>query len=396
MKRFDYLPWLLAFGIAVILMSTDMYAPAMPAMRLEFHASEADILRTITINSLGYCAVSLFLGPLSDAIGRRSILVWSVLGFTICCFGCVSTTSLDVLYVMRFLQGLFGSALPIAGIAMLADRYHGRKLGSLMAYIGIVITLSFAVAPIIGGFISDSYGWRTIFLILGILSAIVFVLFYFRLPETVKQKTAFNGRFMLEDYKLMLSDRPFILLGLVTAFSLAGFFAYVTSSSYLYIEQFHVSSQLFGILTGIGMTTNALSHMVVGRLVSSIGNYRVLKLGMAFQGTAAVLMGLLTSFGVTDVFVLLVPVMFFNASLGFTFPPATTIALERFPKAAGTAASLMGTTRMGMIAFSAWLSGVFYDGTLISISSIMILFACLVIICFLWVSIMLRRSQQAA
>lgn len=383
MKNAALIPWLMALGTSVILISTDIYAPMMPAMRAAFGASEAQIIWTITINSIGYCCISLFVGPLSDAIGRRLMCLVSLIAFATFSVSAGFSTSLNFFNWMRFGQGMVGSMLPILSLAVLSDCYSGRRLSSLMAYVGIAITLSFAIAPVIGGFIGEHYGWRAIFYFLGAASALSCATFFIWMPETIKAKKVFNSTEIIKTYKVMLSDRQFLLLGGITSFSLAGIFSYISSSSYLYIEQFKVSPQLFGLITGLTAAVNAISHTAVGRLVLRLGNFKTLALGISIQVTGVLLLVTMMLMCVYNIYALSIPLMMCSASLGFIFPTATSISLERYTGATGAASAMLGTLRMGMLAFGAWVAGKAYDGTLSSVVSVSALFYALVFICFL-------------
>lgn len=395
MSQFErYLPWVLAFGVALILMSTDIYAPCLPAMMREFSASESALQWTLSLNSFGYCAVSPFVGPLADAYGRRKVILYSTIGFAFSSFGCALSSSLWLFDVWRIIQGICSAAVPIVSLAVLADIFEGRRFGSIMAYMGIVITLSFAVAPMIGGAAGQSYGWRSIFYGVGGISCLLIFVFYKFLPETLKHKKTFSLKHMVKTYEEMLGDKVFLLFGLITGFMLGGFFGYITSSAYLYIDEFGLSPREFGVVTGVGMVTNAVSHLVVGNLIGRYGPLKVMKGGISFVVIALILMALMTFYNVRLIYLLLLPILFFNMALGFTFPPCSTLAFERFPEASGAASAFLASLRMALLGVGTFLAGHFYNGTLISISSLFILFASLTVVSFLWLNKLLRREQR--
>tara|TARA_R110002095_G_scaffold214590_1_gene206987 strand:- start:962 stop:2182 length:1221 start_codon:yes stop_codon:yes gene_type:complete len=389
-----YIPWLLAFGISVVLMSTDIYAPSLPAMVSEFSASEADLQWTLSVNSFGYFLASPFVGPLSDGYGRKPVMLLSLLCFIVASLGCAIAPTLFAFDVWRFVQGMFSAAIPIVCIAVLADMLQGRRFATMMAYMGIVITLSFAIGPIIGGFIGEYYGWRHLFYGVALAGLLIFVLYYFLLPETLKEKAPFSFGGMYRTYKSMFKDPIFLLYGMITSLMLAGFFAYITSSSYLYIDQFGLSKIQFGVVTGIGMVTNAFAHLVVGRLIASFGARKVLRAGISFVTTSALTMAWMTFLDVKSAYILLAPVLLYNMALGFTFPPTSSIALERFRHATGAASAFLAAFRMIFLGLGSYFAGKAYDGTLASISSLMILFASLTVVSYLWVSVLQHRKKQ--
>lgn len=389
-----FIPWMLAFGIAVILMSTDIYAPSLPAMVNEFAASAADLQWTLSVNSFGYCLASPLVGPLSDSYGRKPIMMTSLLLFVAASLGCAMAPTLFSFDCWRFVQGMFSAAIPIVSLAILADILQGRRFASMMAYMGIVITLSFAVGPIIGGFVGEFYGWRVLFYGVAVVALLLFAVYKVLLPETLKEKSDFSLRGMIKTYVSMFKDPIFMLYGLITSFMLAGFFAYITSSSYLYIDQYGLTKIQFGLVTGIGMVTNAAAHLVVGQLTERFGARKILRVGISFITTAAVTMAWMTFLDVQSAYTLLVPVLLYNMALGFTFPPTSSMAFERFRNATGAASALLSSFRMIFLGTGSYVAGKTYDGTLLSISSLMILFASLTIVCYLWVSV-LRKKDDA-
>ena len=390
-----FIPWLISIGIAIILMSTDIYAPSLPAMVNEFSASEADLQWTLSVNSFGYCLASPLVGPLSDSYGRKPIILTSLLLFAAASLGCAMAPTLFAFDCWRFVQGAFSAAIPIVTLAILADILQGRRFASMMAYMGIVITLSFAIGPIIGGFVGEYYGWRVLFYGVMVAALGIFILYHFLLPETLKSKTRFSLGGIAKTYGSMFKDPIFLFYGMITAFMLAGFFAYITSSSYLYIDQFGLSKIQFGLVTGIGMVTNAAAHLVVGQLTERFGARKILRIGISFLATSAVTMAWMTFINVDSAYTLLVPILLYNLALGFTFPPTSAMAFERFRHATGAASAFLGSFRMIFLGTGSYIAGTAYNGTLASISGLLILFASLTVICYLWVSI-LRKKEEAS
>jgi len=369
------LPYLLSIGTAIALSTMDIYTPCLPSMLKEFSASESALQFTFSANAIGYCLSGPLAGPLADAYGRRKVMLSALVLALISTLGCALAPTLSILYVARFFQGLFLASIPIVGLAVLTDVYSGRRLAKLMAVMGAMITFSFAVAPMIGGEIGQIFGWRSLFFLVSFLLVCLLVLHWNTIPETLQNKSPLSIREITLTYKRMMSDPFCIGVGLMTGGAVAGYFAYVTSSAYYYINILHLSPSQFGYVTGMGMLTNLASNLVVSFFIERYGQQTILRSGVCILAFGTIFMGLMTVINVRSPWVLMISIMLYSFSLGFIFTSGMSLVMEQYRSQAGSASAFLSSIRMSMLSLATFFAGKIYNETLFSISSVLIAFA---------------------
>lgn len=380
------IPWLIALATAAVFSATDFYVPCLPEMMKSFNASESALQLTLSLHSLGYCLASPLIGPLSDAYGRRKLILIFMVGLALLTFGCFLAQSLKLFYVLRFLQGVCSSATPVIGMAIVTDLYRRNHLAKVLGVMGAMITFSFGAAPVLGGFIGHHFGWRSLFLISTIFFLIVVCLQYAYIPETLRTPHEFTLTRVRNAYKKLATDRIALGLGLLTSFALGAYFSYVTTSAYFYISKLHVTQQTFGIIVGATMSANVLAHFFVGQLVDRYGRFHVFLAGNCLMMLSYLLLITFIVCDITHPWILNLPMLIFSGSLGFLFPTCSSIAMDGYRDTSGTASAFFSSLRMLFVAVAAAATGVVYKGTLFS--------TCLVTLVLMTAAIMIFLSLR--
>ena len=176
---------LLTITVMLVPFTIDAYLPALPDIARDLAASEALIQYSIGAFLFGTALGPLFAGPVSDAIGRQPVLVWGLAGFAVFSAACAVVSDGQMLVAFRFLQAVTGSASLLAGRALLADLYSGDKLSQKQSAIMVVMVIAPMIAPLIGSWVSEAWGWRFIFWGLATGGAAAFVVSRLKLPETL-------------------------------------------------------------------------------------------------------------------------------------------------------------------------------------------------------------------
>ncbi|HET7842960.1 MAG TPA: multidrug effflux MFS transporter [Xanthomonadales bacterium] len=343
--RLDPVP--LAVLLALLAMfgpfTIDAFFPAFHAVQRELGASAWQMQQTISVYLVAYAVMSLFHGPVSDAIGRRRVILVGVVGFLFASIGCALSRTITQLLVFRALQGVFTGAGLIVGRAIVRDLYDGPQAQKVMSMITLFFGVAPALAPVIGGFVFRIADWHAVFWFLALYGAALLLLCLRVLPEThpVERRTAFRAAPLLSAYKDMALDGRFLLLAFGSGFNFGAFFLYISSAP-AFVEHLlglgTMGYAWFFVPCIAGMMTGAaLSNRFAGRIAPR----RTVAIGYAIMGTAmainlaydALVPRLVAPWAV-------LPIALNSVGISLAFPTLSIKMLDRFPRNRGTASSL--------------------------------------------------------
>ena len=245
---------LLALLTAVGPLSIDLYLPAFPGMAGDLNTTAAGIQLTMTTFLVGLGLGQLFIGPLSDGIGRRKPLL---IGTFVCAAAsaiCAVAPSVEILASARFLQGLGGAAGVVLARAIVSDTARGAAAAKLLGVLTIICVIAPVIAPLAGGAIIAAAGWRAVFWILGALVLVLFVWGLFGAKEALAEEDRNHGgiKTTLHVAKEVLSNRNYTGYLLTFCFAFAGLFAYISASPF--IIQNIMAALLLGRITAFFRT----------------------------------------------------------------------------------------------------------------------------------------------
>ncbi|MEZ5839124.1 MAG: Bcr/CflA family multidrug efflux MFS transporter [Hyphomicrobiales bacterium] len=352
---------LVAFGA----LSIDMYLPSLPDIATSLATSPDRVQATLTTFFAGFGTAMLVYGPLSDAIGRRPLLLSGIVVFIVASIGCAFAASVEQLIVLRFLQAAGGAAAAVLGRAIVRDIFPPAEAPHVLSTMALVMALGPLLAPLIGGQILRFAEWPAIFLVLAGYGALCLVAAWRMLPETLpasRRRDLHLGRAFLA-YGRILADRVSFGYLLASGFAFAAMFAYITGTPFVYIEYFGVPREWYGVLFGMNIVSQMSFTYLNTRLVRRLGPERMTLIGVVvgFAGAALLLLAGLTGLGGLPLIVVaLLPVVGVTALVGAN---STAIALNRFPENAGAAAATFTAGMFGFGALSSVAVGMVHDGT---------------------------------
>jgi len=333
---------MLGFSMSLIPYTIDPYLPAFPAIGDFFGVPNGTIQASLSGVTIGLAFGQLFSGPLSDAFGRRPLLLLATLGFAICAIALFFSPDLTFFIVLRFAMGFFAASADVVARAIVRDLYHGQPMLSMLTKVFMVQSLSPIIGPIVGAQLVGAGPWQLIFLTFGLfgLALGIFSLFFMHETLPVAQRRSPSVAGMLRGFQSVLRDRIFVGLLVVYSLQISALFGYLNVVPYLYQDHFGLSAPEFGLWFAVNSIGLWLG-VQFGGLMSKY--FRAQWLMVVFiAGAMLGALFLMITAGTT----------LMNAEIGFFVviflfgAPATiipTIALLKHGSEAGTASSLMGT-----------------------------------------------------
>ena len=327
----------LVFGFGPFL--TDMYLPAFPQLQEAFATSTSSVQLSLSACMLGLAIGQVFWGPLSDRYGRRPIIRLSLYLFILSCIGCICAPSIDFLIGMRLLQGIGGSGGLVLSRSIAADLSSGKELARMMAIIGAVNGIAPVTAPVAGGLLTDSIGWRGIFAVLLVIG-ILLTCGSFRLKESlpIERRTETNLAGIVATFRSLLGHRRYVWGILQYGFLHGVFFSYLSSSPFILQHHYGFSPTSYSILFAVNATTVGIASALSMKFrtparCTFVASASLLVLSLLVA--AVLLTG--SSVWLYETCTLL---QVFCCGLCFASTPALTMDLEH--KRSGSAAALLG------------------------------------------------------
>ncbi|RYX93216.1 MAG: Bcr/CflA family efflux MFS transporter [Comamonadaceae bacterium] len=353
----------LLLGIQPI--TTDLYLPALPALTEGFGAGMPQAQLTLSALLLAFGVSQLFWGPLSDRYGRRPILLWGLSGYTLAAIGGAFSSSMDLLIVWRTLQGAAMGAAVMCARAIVRDLYSpldgARAMSRGLTGLGVIA----CSGPLLGGLLSDLFGWRVALLAPALFGAGALTLIALRMQETAPaaDPLALQPARMARNWLAIVRHPTFLAFSALSAASYGGLFTFLATSSFVFIKVLGLSKTQYGFVMFSISFVYVLSTMLCRRLLPRFGVRRTVAIAGALTLAGGTLMGLLAYAGVRHTAALVAPFYLFMMAHGVHQPCSQSGAVGPFPLAAGTASAINGFVMMVLaFAMGGWL-GRYMDGT---------------------------------
>ncbi|ALG69774.1 major facilitator transporter [Azospirillum thiophilum] len=352
---------LVAFGP----LSTDLYLPSLPTLVRVFGTDVATVQLTLSIFLVGFAVSQLVYGPMSDRFGRRPTLLVGVAIYLVASAVCAVTTSIDALIAARFFQALGACCGPVVARAVVRDVFGRERSATVLAYMSMAMALAPAVGPMLGGVLTEWFGWRANFMLLTVFACLILAAVWSLLGETNshRDEEALRPGRLAANYLMLLRNRGFVGYVLVVAFSYSGIFSFISGSSFVLIERLHLTPAQYGASFGAVVLGYMLGTFLAGRLTPKLGGARMIRIGTLLSLGGGALGGGLALAGVLHLAAIVVPVFLFILGSGLTLPNATANAVGPYPTMAGLASSLLGFAQMTIAAAIGIVVGHLSDGS---------------------------------
>lgn len=318
-------------------------------MQSELHVGTSAVQLTLSATIIGFALGQLLVGPWSDKIGRRLPLIIATSVHILASLGVALAPGYEWLVVFRVLQGAGAAAGGVVAQATVRDLFGGYPLVRMLSRLALVNGLAPVLAPFIGSQLLLLVPWRGIFLVLagyGVLVLAASILFIVETlpPERRRENKHSTAR---QRYHALFTDRRFIGVALVGGMTFAGLFAYLSSSSFLFQDVYGFNPQGYGLLFAVNSVGIVSGVQISARLAKYFGPQWILAVAgmVAFAMAVAIVVLDLSHAGLWGI---LIPLWFFIAACGFSFPAVQVLALAEHGKEAATAASLLGALNFGL------------------------------------------------
>lgn len=329
--------------------SLHIYTPAMPELAAVFGVSAALIQSTITSYLLTLALGQLFSGPLSDAFGRRPVLIWFQAIYFFSSLLMVFAASAEWILAGRLLQGVGSAAGITVARAIVRDRFEGQASLRALAWIGTMIAVLPAVSPLLGSLILELAGWRATFLAMTLFGAVSLAAAFFLLPETNRDPDPAKVRpaEVMQNYLLVLRSRRFrgccLTVGLIfgTAYTILALLPFIL------IGHFGFSATQFGLVVLMNATIYMVGSAVITRLSGRLSPVATIKLALAVAACAAAWLLARHLAGALLFFDVMIAAALWGIVVSFALPGATTLALADQPQIAGSASAVIGAVQIG-------------------------------------------------
>jgi len=371
---------MLAAIVAITPLAIDMYLPAMSTLAASFHSDITTVQQSLSLYLAGYSLGMLCFGPLADRIGRRPLVIMGLTGFMFISLALAFVTSIEVFLALRFAQAFIGAAATVVVPGYIKEVY-GENTAKGMSYVSLIMMLAPLLAPSLGSLILEFGEWHLIFFILAFYACILLslVLWKLKMPSD-SDKGSRSQKSFFGAYAVVFT-KPGVKLniasGVLTSFA---FFCYLTASPFVYMEVFGLDKSLFAILFSTNVGALMLANVINSRIVSHYGSKRMLKVSTILAILAGSALFLVNWFELSLSFTVatLIPFMGF---LGVMSVNADAIVLMKFKQETGTATAVIGTLRFGCGALAGPLLALFYTGTAVPFSALMLSAVILVGVC---------------
>ena len=351
--------WALAVLLACLGMlgpfSIDTYLPAFTGISHAIGATPVEMQQTLSAYLFGFAIMNLFHGALSDSFGRRPVVLWGLVVFTLASIGCALSQHIGALVFFRALQGMSAGAGIVISRAVIRDMFPPADAQRVMSQVTIYFGIAPAIAPMIGGFLFVNVGWHSIFWFLTGVGGLLFAANYKLLPETLhhSQRQDFNVRNLMRGYWQMGSSARFMMLTLASGVPFNGMFLYVLATPVFLGEHLALAPGQFfwfflvtigGIMGGARLS---------GRLAGRIKPHHQIRHGFLIMLLVSIVNMALNLLFTPQAWWALIPIGIFAFGWALMVPVVTLMVLDLMPERRGMASSFqacVGSLANGVVA----------------------------------------------
>jgi DHA1 family bicyclomycin/chloramphenicol resistance-like MFS transporter len=341
----------------------NIYLPALPRVQEYFGTSVAEVNLTVSLALMAFAIGVLVYGPISDRFGRRPVILGGQLVFALGNLLCLLSPSFGALLAGRIVQALGTSAGLVVARAMLGDLYGREKMARMLAYLTMILVIGPTVSPLVGGLITEAFGWHALFALLLVANVVIFTVVWRFLPETRSAADRNRGAAHLARASLSVIRQPaFMGFAFQSGLIYAIFLTFISIVPYV-MATFGHSSTEYGIWYLAVALGYFLGNWVVTRFATRVGLRRLIEAGIVVQLLSAVTGGALVLAGFWQPAALFLPMGVLGFGQGLALPNITASAVSLAPRTPGAASSMLSFSQQMIGAVAVQCMAVFATDT---------------------------------
>lgn len=356
--------WLLVLITFSGTLAMHMFVPALPAAARDLGAGTGAMQLTISLYVLGLAFGQLVYGPLSDAFGRRPVLMVGLAIYTLSGLAALLAPGVQSLIAARLFQALGGCAGLVLGRAMVRDTATGDDAVRQMALLTLMMLVGPGLAPLFGGLLAEGFGWRSIFVLLVALGVVGMGFAWWLLPETVQPRGRLSAASLGREYRVLLRSPAFLGFAIGGGCATTSLYAFLAAAPFIFTGALQRSVHEVGLYLGVLILGMALGNMVTGRLVGRVPVGRLMLGASALSLASAILLLGIVLADALSVVAAVGSMVVFSIGVGMASPAAVAKAVGVNPKVIGSASGLYGFAQMGVGAVCTGLAGLGRDPAL--------------------------------
>ncbi|WP_348812493.1 multidrug effflux MFS transporter [Flavobacterium maritimum] len=395
MTKTKYFELILILGLLTALgpFSIDMYLPGFSGIAKDLNTSVANVSLTLSSYFIGISAGQLLYGPLLDRFGRKKPLFIGTLVYILASLGCVFVADIDTFIGLRFIQAIGSCAATVASVSMVRDLFPVKDIPKVFSMLMLVVGLSPMLAPTIGGYVTEYYGWHTVFFILMCIGIVILVAAQIVLPNTYEPNVSISlkPKPIIAEFISIIKVPQFYTYAFAGAIAFSGLFVYVAASPILFMNIFEVGPKIYGWIFAFMSLSFIIASQLNSLLLRKFTSEQMIFGALISQSVISIVFLVLVMNDVLELYGTITMMFLFLACLGISNPNTAGLTLAPFSRNAGSASALMGAIQLGLGAFASFLVGVFVKDSMVPMVVIM---TCTTIIAFIILNIGKRKIKE--
>lgn len=395
MTKAKYFELILILGLLTALgpFSIDMYLPGFSGIAKDLNTSVANVSMTLSSYFIGISAGQLLYGPLLDRFGRKKPLFIGTLVYILASLGCVFVADIDTFIALRFIQAIGSCAATVASVSMVRDLFPVKDIPKVFSMLMLVVGLSPMLAPTIGGYVTEYYGWHTVFFILMCIGIVILVAAQIVLPNTYEPNISISlkPKPIIAEFISIIKVPQFYTYAFAGSIAFSGLFVYVAASPILFMDIFEVGPKIYGWIFAFMSLSFIIASQLNSLLLRKFTSEQMIFGALISQSVISVVFLVLVMNDILELYGTITMMFLFLACLGISNPNTAGLTLAPFSRNAGSASALMGAIQLGLGAFASFLVGVFVKDSMVPMVAIM---TCTTVIAFIILNIGKRKIKE--